>query len=166
MKKREEREVGLNQISLYSRPLEYKIRNRAGWISVSSFHCLLVGVKMFSTSHFVTSHFSHFIFFLLRKRTHCKTNTKTFLILWMALLNCCWIILDQFGSLETSPNFPQQHVSFAHKIGSGSSPIQTFFQPARTPTDQSQKRISALIGCQFAVLSSATHRAHETQITL
>ena len=38
--------------------------------------------------------------------------------------------------------YPEMHVSFAQKIGSDRSPIQTDFQPARTSSDQSEKRVT------------------------
>ena len=46
-------------------------------------------------------------------------------------------------SVETSPHFLKLCVSFAQKIGSGCSSIQTYFLQARTPTSQSQKRVTA-----------------------
>ena len=55
-------------------------------------------------------------------------------------------------SLDSLQNFPELYVSFSQKIGSGRAPIQTYFQPARTPAGQSPKRVqthfSALTGLQ------------------
>ena len=80
------------------------------------------------------------------------------------------MVLVTFPSLETIPNFPELHVSFAQKIGSGQSPIQTYFQkPSARGANHRRESpfqacFSALIGCQSVVLSSTTHQAHETQL--